>query len=260
MQDLGTLPGGASSTAYGVSADGSVVVGYAVNASGQRRAFRWTAEGGMQDLGTLGGSWSVAYGVSADGSVVVGVAQTADGRQRAFRWTAEGGMQDLGTLGRLIEIEGYSSAYGVSADGSVVVGKSDHSSFRWTAQTGMQDLNVIYLHQYVTALWEARAISPNGRYIVGHGLNAATGRVEAFLLDTAAVLGAFRILNVTPGNGTLTIEWEARSGARYQLQAADAVSGPWVDVGPEIIASGPTASYTDNVSGVRQRFYRVLAR
>jgi probable HAF family extracellular repeat protein len=54
MQDLGTL-GGGRSEAYGVSADGAVVVGWADNAAGQRRAFRWTADGGMQDLGTLGG-------------------------------------------------------------------------------------------------------------------------------------------------------------------------------------------------------------
>jgi probable HAF family extracellular repeat protein len=49
MQDLGTL-GGGESEAYGVSADGSVVVGWADNAAGQLRAFRWTAAGGMEDL------------------------------------------------------------------------------------------------------------------------------------------------------------------------------------------------------------------
>jgi probable HAF family extracellular repeat protein len=96
---LGTL-GGDRSEATAVSADGSVVVGAAYNAAGQWRAFRWTAAGGMQDLGTLpGGGGSEATGVSADGSVVVGSAYNAAGQWRAFRWTAAGGMQDLGTLG-----------------------------------------------------------------------------------------------------------------------------------------------------------------
>jgi probable HAF family extracellular repeat protein len=95
----------------------------------------------MQDLGTLGGWESMAKGVSADGSVVVGWAQNAEGYQRAFRWTAAGGMEDLNiTNAHLL------------TDGSVLL--------------------------------EALAISPDGRYIVGSGYNAATDRVEAFLLDT----------------------------------------------------------------------------
>jgi hypothetical protein len=70
MQDLGTLGGGWSMlmvfppTAPWWSAGLS-------NAAGQGRAFRWTALGGMQGLGTLGGNRS-RLGVSADGSVVVG--------------------------------------------------------------------------------------------------------------------------------------------------------------------------------------------
>jgi probable HAF family extracellular repeat protein len=186
MQDLGTLPGGYWSGARGVSADGSVVVGVAENAAEKRRAFRWTAARGMQDLGTLGGSESEALGVSADGSVVVGSAQNAAGKWRAFRWTAAGGMQDLGTLGG-----SESEARGVSADGSVVVGwaynaEGQDRAFRWTAAGGMEDLNITYAHLLTnrSKLYSANAISPDGRYIVGRGYNAATGRSEAFLLDT----------------------------------------------------------------------------
>jgi probable HAF family extracellular repeat protein len=185
MQDLGTL-GGDESEGFGVSADGSVVVGWAYNAAGQWRAFRWTAARGMQDLGTLGGDRSVALGVSADGSVVVGWARNAAGQGHAFRWTAARGMQDLGTLGG-----DWSVAWGVSADGSVVVGYAENAegqgrAFRWTAAGGMEDLNTTYAHLLTdgSVLEFANAISPDGRYIVGQGYNAATGRLEAFLLDT----------------------------------------------------------------------------
>jgi len=231
MQDLGTL-GGNRSEAYGVSADGAVVVGWAHNAAGQKRAFRWTASGGMQDLGTLGGTWSEAWGVSADGAVVVGRLYYVEGQYYPFRWTASGGMQNLGTVGGIWgEARGVSAdgamvvgwsfsdgalplalrwqndvahglgmlpdpynrswAYGVSADGAVVVGYAanaagDRRAFRWTPSRGMEDLNTTYASLLTngSVLIEALAISPDGRYIVGVGRNAATGRNEAFLLDT----------------------------------------------------------------------------
>jgi probable HAF family extracellular repeat protein len=122
MQDLGTL-GGYYSEAYGVSADGSVVVGYAYNAAGHGRAFRWTASSGMQDLGTLGGVRSAAYGVSADGSVVVGWATNA-AQGRAFRWTAGGGMEDLNTTYASLLTNGsvLLQAHAISPDGRYIVG------------------------------------------------------------------------------------------------------------------------------------------
>jgi probable HAF family extracellular repeat protein len=225
MQDLGTL-GGDRSWARGVSADGSVVVGRAENAAGQDRAFRWTAARGMQDLGTLGGWGSAAYGVSADGSVVVGWAENSAGQWRAFRWTAAGGMQDLGTLPGGDE----SWAYGVSADGSVVVGGGGEGIwqlyvFRWTASGGMKDLNLTYAHLLTdgSVLLGARAISPDGRYIVGRGYNAATGRPEAYLLDTQGTgveerSGAARVrLRLLPQ--------PARERVVLELEAAEAAQG-----------------------------------
>ncbi|MFN9671471.1 MAG: hypothetical protein ACK552_02380, partial [Microcystis sp.] len=131
FQGLGDLPGGSfSSEAYGVSANGSVVVGYSSSSAGSQ-AFRWTQGTGMVGLGDLlgGGFFSRSRGVSADGSVVVGEGNSsagAIGGNEAFRWTQATGMVGLGDLpgGRF-----KSSANGVSADGSVVVGYSPRRKF-----------------------------------------------------------------------------------------------------------------------------------
>ncbi len=105
MEDLGTLRSdeAGDSAAYGISADGSVVVGRAANDDRAIRAFRWV-EGGsdgvaanpeMQDLGTLRTDQTgnaIANGVSADGDVVVGLSEVDGGGVRAFIWRTE--MQD----------------------------------------------------------------------------------------------------------------------------------------------------------------------
>ncbi len=168
ITNLGVLPGGSSSSARGVSGDGSVVVGESAY-----RAFRWTAAGGMQNLGTSGGWSSAANGVSADGSAVVGSIGYAVG-SRAFRWTAAGGMANLGTLPG----GSGSEASGVSGDGAAVVGYGNtaagNRAFLWTQAAGMADLNAwlptlgVNLTGWV--LSEATGISSDGTAIVGSGI------------------------------------------------------------------------------------------
>ncbi|OYT69424.1 MAG: hypothetical protein CFK49_12320 [Armatimonadetes bacterium JP3_11] len=87
MQNLGTL-GGSESYPYGVSADGSVVVGGAYNASEQERAFRWTSSGGIEDLNsayasllTDGSELLNAYAISPDGRYIVGLGYNAATRR-----------------------------------------------------------------------------------------------------------------------------------------------------------------------------------
>ena len=149
MVGLGDLPGGDfRSSATGVSADGSVIVGGGHSARGWGEAFRWTPVNGMVGLGDLPGGLfnSVASGVSADGSIVVGhsdVGRTVGqaGSNAAFRWTPDNGMVRLG------ELPGgdfHSSVGGISADGSVVAGRSHSASgmeaFRWTSDGGIVGL------------------------------------------------------------------------------------------------------------------------
>ncbi|MFN7247936.1 MAG: PEP-CTERM sorting domain-containing protein [Microcystis sp.] len=203
FQGLGDLPGGSfSSEAYGVSANGSVVVGTGYGATGSQ-AFRWTQATGMVGLGYLSGDGghgreSRAYGVSADGSVVVGdnsIIYPDGSLQEPFRWTQATGMVGLGDLpggGR------NSGARGVSADGSVVVGFSNSASggeaFRWTQQTGMVGLGDLSGGDFFSS--HARGVSADGSVVVGSS-NSATG---------------FQAFRWTQGTGMVGLGFRGASG------------------------------------------------
>jgi probable HAF family extracellular repeat protein len=183
LQDLGFLRGYGLTKPWSAAANGAACVGSAWPP--HNRAFRWTESGGMQDLGTLGGQQSDAWDVSADGTVVVGRAQDSSNQWRAFIWREGIGMQALPTP------SGWSAsvAFALAADGTIVGAALDASgqwhATRWTTN-GFENLNQTYAWLLLggSRLMAARDISANGRYIVGTGYNAATGREEAFLLDT----------------------------------------------------------------------------
>jgi probable HAF family extracellular repeat protein len=129
LQDLG-LTTGSESIAIAISADASVIVGEARDASGFWRAFRWTVSTGMQDIGTLGGPESAAYAVNKDGSVIVGTSLTSSssGSNDAFVWTAKTGMQDLKTALQTAGVHtadnwvSLATVDGISTDGTIIVG------------------------------------------------------------------------------------------------------------------------------------------
>jgi uncharacterized membrane protein len=124
VQILPGVPTGVPAAAYGVSANGQVIVG-----DFNTQAMRWTAGGGFQALG-LGAFSSTAVDASADGSVIVGngyfdASQTAPS---AFIWDAAHGMRDL----RSVLISDFhlgeptmwtlTEATGISDDGLTIVG------------------------------------------------------------------------------------------------------------------------------------------
>ena len=112
-----TRPGGARSTARGVSSDGNVVVG--VGAAGQvEDAFAWTQERGMQILPpSAGATGGEANAANADGSVIVGSSGIST---TACVWR-NGQVQLLARPSDYL----FSYATSVSDDGSIIVGLGD---------------------------------------------------------------------------------------------------------------------------------------
>ena len=190
--DLGTL-GGTTSYAYAVSADGGVVVGYNLTATGHTRAFMHQ-NGAMTDLGTLGGPSSYARGVSADGGTVVGYSTDAGGRQRAFSYQG-GVMRDLGTLGGETAM-----ARAVSADGSVIVGYSADAAGQ-TRAFRLQDGVMTDLGTLGGGHSSAHAVSADGKTIVGESTDAQ-GRKRAFVYQD----GTMHNLGTLPGDAT-SVAW-----------------------------------------------------
>ena len=182
---LGWLPGGTKfSEAFGVSADGSTIVGVSSSAAGNQ-AFRWTQAEGMVGLGILpGATFARAQAISADKTTIIGYCTFSDGNNHAFRWTAAEGMVDLG----LMSGDVFAEAKGLSADGSVIVGRagadfSQTHAFIWDKTNGMRDLKTVLVagDPNLTAwtLLEADGISADGKTLTGAGKNP-NGDPEGF--------------------------------------------------------------------------------
>ena len=140
FQGLGSIPQGwPSAHPHVVSADGSVVFG-AENPPGAvaRRAFRWTAQEGIQPIPGSSVSrplWYVLNDATPDGSILVGSTWTGDdgGTSRASIWDDQHGTRDLREL--LISEHGFADAdlptlhiaTGISADAKTIIGSSSFS-------------------------------------------------------------------------------------------------------------------------------------
>lgn len=224
FQGLGDLPGGAfNSKAYGVSGDGTVVVGESASSWGTE-AFRWTAATEIVGLGDLSGGTfsSTARGISGDGSTIVGWSTVADGKQ-AFRWTQESEMVGLGGLpgGSYL-----SQAQAVSFDGTVIVGASASDvammPFRWADPGPMVGLGL----PAGAINGGANGVSGDGIVVVGTWNRSGQG-FEAFRWTEAGGSIGLDDLYV-PNDG-----WSVYSGAN------DTSASGWVVVGFAI--SGETS-------------------
>lgn len=160
---LGAVIDGSASSGWGISGDGSTLVGLGWIPGAQAHAITWRQDTGIVDLGTTVPNRSTrANAADLDGDTVVGWQDNTTGFRQAAVWV--NGVQTL------IDIAGspLSEAGAVSADGTWVVGNGSGSNgfqpWRWSATTGAQSLG------HLNPAWRgaATAISADGSVIVGY--------------------------------------------------------------------------------------------
>jgi probable HAF family extracellular repeat protein len=219
MQNLPSSPPEfLSGDALDVSADGNSVVGLFGFAE------RWTATGGLEDLGNFS-----SRGLSSDGQVVVG------NNGHAVRWTPAGGLQDLGTVdGTQSTVPGTQSfADDASGNGSVVVGQSRDrdgfwKAFRWTAATGMRDIGTLG-----GPMAAAYNVSDNGSVVVGRALTSSNSASD-------------RAFRWTPKKGMQNLQ------QLLQNAGVTSVSG-WILLGATGVSADGTVIVGEGINPAKQR-------
>ena len=162
------LPAEFGETAYtranAVNADGSVIVGWQDQPTGERTAAKWV--NGVEEV-ILTGSGSFngeAMAVSADGNSIVG-GNYGYLNQQAWIWQPDTGVQPIGPIARASL-----TALDVSDDGNIVVGfTSNNRAFIW--QKGRRARNLI------TFLRSHGAVVPDGWQLIAASLISADGNI-----------------------------------------------------------------------------------
>jgi len=235
---LSDIPGGDfASQVLGISADGSVLVGWGASPAGYESA-RWV-NGSVVAMGDLPGGAhnSAAACISADGSTIIGTGYSASGAE-VFRWGSGTGMVSLG------EIPGgayYGEPFGMTPDGSVIVGKAGTSSgteaFRWIQAGGFQVLGDLPNGVFESIAFD---VSADGATVVGVG--ATQAGPEAFVWDAGN--GMRRLKDVLLAAGVSAV-------ADWMLTEATGISADGrVVIGNGINPVGNTEGWIANLPAV----------
>ena len=222
---LGGSSGGSISSAYGMSADGTVGTGLGWINAGTAGAFRWTQAGGMSALPQLGPNSSRGNCVSEDGAYIGGWDEASNGTRRAAVW--DGTLSEILVAVTATNPSGAGEVWGFSNNNTYVAGTTEGEGFVWDAGGGLTKTGALPTGDPF-ALGEARAVSNDGSRVVGWY------RV-AFPFDNRATIW-------TPGGGIqelkTVLEANGASGVP-NLTAAFAISGD----GSKILATTDSGTW-----------------
>ena len=183
---------GPATRANAVNADGTVIVGWQDQATGERNAAKWV-NGVPEFITNSDGSFNgEAQGVSADGKFIVGGNYKYTGfNAPAWLWQEGKGVSPIGVSTHGAN-KGNFTALDVSDDGKVVVGFVQKGQFKEKAFIWRSNSGAAYLDQFLSnhgvtippgwTLSVASIISPDGHIIYGWGINPDSD-IEMFKVE-----------------------------------------------------------------------------
>jgi probable HAF family extracellular repeat protein len=225
-----------SGQTYGMSEDGSVVVGSSYTDSiADDQAFRWSDSDGMVALGLLIGH-NVSYSdrISGDGITIIGSGRhrDIDNSFAHFIWTQATGMQPLDVGGEISAI---------SFDGSVLAGKREQvtgldEAFRYSGgiTVGLGFLETPDADSYSTV----GAISADGSIIVGSSSSPSAERPVAYRwtqADGMVVLGDGSVGSpfAMSASGDVIVGWTGSYPSRGYIWTEATGANVLFDPGPD---------------------------
>ena len=237
---IGALPGSNTfSSGYGVSEDGSVVVGHSGNNyyyGSSSHAFRWSDETGIQDLDVLAPA-AAAYAVSGDGLTIAG--SEISGSTSALRW---------GTSNSAVSEQLFHGGeiYGISRDGSTFVGYDasgggggggggafrPHRAIRYTDRGRVEFIDTNALANTSEAL----GASADGSVVVGWTLLNTVGNrafrwtaADGMVNIAASVVSNYSRAAAVSGDGSVVVGEFNTNGAVHAFRWTAA--GGFMDMG-----------------------------
>lgn len=175
---------GSVSSTWGMSPNGSTIVGLGWLTASNAHAVKWDETNGMVDLGSIvSGRSSRANAISADGSVVVGWQDEPTGTRSGAKWID--GVESFITDSNGNNV---GEAGAVSADGNTIIGSANPNPYVWKAATGLT---------YIT--------HPNASFSFKGGATGVSG-------DGKKVIGFYRAFGAPPmsGEGFIWTETDGR--------------------------------------------------
>lgn len=124
---------GSVSSTWGMTANGSTIVGLGFLTAANAHAVKWDEVNGMVDLGSIvQGRSSRANAINASGTVIVGWQDESNGTRSGAKW--QDGVESFITDNNGNNV---GEAGGISADGSTIIGSANPNPYVWNAVSGL---------------------------------------------------------------------------------------------------------------------------